>query len=193
MNLRVTVEMQWTDSVIYFFFKKKILFIYSWETHRERGRGRSRLHAGSLTWDLIPELQDNALGQRQALNCWATQGFPMCWLLRCLPSTSYSLFYVLLCEVETRTSKNKFLFATRLSGLLCPKGLLEGRWEEELKPNLPSSGWFVPRLVSQQKPTWWSYQWSQPPRASCTNSPVSHQRWQLQKWSLFLRGSCWAF
>ena len=51
------------------------------DRERERGRdtggGRSRLHAGSPTWDLIPELQDHALGQRQALNCWATQGFPI--------------------------------------------------------------------------------------------------------------------
>ena len=52
-----------------FFFK--ILFIYSWETQRERererergrdtGRERSRLHAGSPTWDSIPGLQDEAL------------------------------------------------------------------------------------------------------------------------------------
>ena len=44
-------------------------------THRERdiGRDRSRLHAGSLTWDSIPGLQDRALGQRQALNRCATQ------------------------------------------------------------------------------------------------------------------------
>ena len=36
------------------------------DTHRERGRdtgrGRSRLHAGSLLWDLITSLQDHALG-----------------------------------------------------------------------------------------------------------------------------------
>ena len=36
------------------------------ERERERGRvtgrGRSRLHARSLTWDLIPGLQDQALG-----------------------------------------------------------------------------------------------------------------------------------
>ena len=48
----------------------KILFIYSWETQRERGRdtgrGRSRLHAGSPMWDWIPGLQD--------LSLWATQG-----------------------------------------------------------------------------------------------------------------------
>ena len=64
----------------------KISSIYSWETHRERGRdtgrGRSRLHAGILMWDLIPGLQDHALGQRQVLNCWATQGFPLMAILK---------------------------------------------------------------------------------------------------------------
>ena len=38
------------------------------ERGRDIGRGRSRLHAGSLMWDLIPGLQDHALGGRQALN-----------------------------------------------------------------------------------------------------------------------------
>ena len=41
---------------------------------RDTGRGRSRLHAGSPTWDSIPGLQDHALGQRQAPNRCATQG-----------------------------------------------------------------------------------------------------------------------
>ena len=66
----------------------KYLFIYSWETHRERengwkrergrdtGKGRSRLHAGCPMWDSIPGLQDHTPGQRQALNHWATQGSP---------------------------------------------------------------------------------------------------------------------
>ena len=53
-------------SKIFFF---QILFIYSRETQIERGRdtgrGRSRLHAGSPMWDLIPGLQDHALGRRQ--------------------------------------------------------------------------------------------------------------------------------
>ena len=39
------------------------------EGGRDTGRGRSRLHAGSLLWDLIPGLQDHALGLRQAPNC----------------------------------------------------------------------------------------------------------------------------
>ena len=39
------------------------------DTERERGRdigrGRSRLHAGSLVWDSIPGLQDHAVDCRQ--------------------------------------------------------------------------------------------------------------------------------
>ena len=46
------------------------------ERGRDIGRGRSRLHAGSPTWDSIPGLQVHAPGQRQALNRWATQGSP---------------------------------------------------------------------------------------------------------------------
>ena len=67
------------------FFLKKILFIYSCVRERERqstGRGRSRLHAGSPMWDSIPGLQDHALGRRQALNHWATQGSPQSHIFR---------------------------------------------------------------------------------------------------------------
>ena len=39
---------------------------------RDTGRGKSRLHSGSLMWDSILDPQDHALGQRQALNHWAT-------------------------------------------------------------------------------------------------------------------------
>ena len=49
------------------------------DPHREaeaQGRGRSRLHAGSLMWDSIPGLQGHSLGQRQALNHWATRAAP---------------------------------------------------------------------------------------------------------------------
>ena len=61
-----------------FIFLRFYLFIH--ERHRERergrdtGRGRSRLHARSPMQDSILGLQDQALGQRQALNLWATQG-----------------------------------------------------------------------------------------------------------------------
>ena len=50
-------------------FLRFCLFIH--ERHRERwrgrdtGRGRSRLHTGSPTWDSIPGPQDHTLGQRQ--------------------------------------------------------------------------------------------------------------------------------
>ena len=32
------------------------------QAEREADRGRSRLHAGNLTWDSIPGLQDHNLG-----------------------------------------------------------------------------------------------------------------------------------
>ena len=35
------------------------------ERGRDTGRGRSSLHAGSPTWDLIPGLQDHDLGRRR--------------------------------------------------------------------------------------------------------------------------------
>ena len=61
----------YTATIISFFsFLRFYLFIHG--RHRERGRdtgrGRSRLHAGSLTWDSIPGLQDHTLGRRQTLN-----------------------------------------------------------------------------------------------------------------------------
>ena len=55
----------------HFFFKDFIyLFMIDIEgVGRDTGRGRSRLHTGSLTWDSIPGLQDHTLGRRHALNC----------------------------------------------------------------------------------------------------------------------------
>ena len=57
------------------FFKDFIhLFMRDTEKERERergrdtGRGRCRPHARSLMGDLIPGLQDHALGRRQVLN-----------------------------------------------------------------------------------------------------------------------------
>ena len=51
---------------VYHFFKRFYLFyLFMRDTEREAentGRGRSRLHAGSPTWDSIPGLQDQALG-----------------------------------------------------------------------------------------------------------------------------------
>ena len=62
-------------------FLKDFIHLFMRDIQRERGRdtgrGRSRLHAGSPTWDLILGLQDRTLGQRQAPNCCATQGSPI--------------------------------------------------------------------------------------------------------------------
>ena len=38
------------------------------ERGRDTGRGRSRLHAGSVMWDSIPGPWDHALSRRQTLN-----------------------------------------------------------------------------------------------------------------------------
>ena len=49
-------------------FFKDFIYLFVRDTGREKergrgtGRGRSRLHAGSPMWDLIPGLQDHALG-----------------------------------------------------------------------------------------------------------------------------------
>ena len=39
------------------------------ERGRDTGRGETGSVAASLIWDLIPGLQDHALGRRQALSC----------------------------------------------------------------------------------------------------------------------------
>ena len=52
------------------FFVRFYLFIMrDTERSRDTGRGRNRLHAWSLMWDLIPGLQDYALGRREMPNC----------------------------------------------------------------------------------------------------------------------------
>ena len=59
------------SSAISNIFKRFYLFIHERHRKKERGkdtgRGRSRLHAGRLTWDSILGLQDHALGRRQVL------------------------------------------------------------------------------------------------------------------------------
>ena len=55
---------------------KKIFYLFIYERQRQRereagietGRQKGRLPTGSLMRDLIPGLQDHALGQRQVLN-----------------------------------------------------------------------------------------------------------------------------
>ena len=44
------------------------------ERQRHKQREKQAPCTGSLTWDSIPDLQDRALGQRQAPNLCATQG-----------------------------------------------------------------------------------------------------------------------
>ena len=46
------------------------------ERVRDIGRGRSRLHAGSLMWDLIPGLQDHALGPKTDAKLLSHPGIP---------------------------------------------------------------------------------------------------------------------
>ena len=48
-----------------FFAFKDFIYLFMKDTHTERGRGRSRLHAGSPTWDSIPGPRDHALSQMQ--------------------------------------------------------------------------------------------------------------------------------
>ena len=83
--------LQYFPPLLFFFFK---IYLFIHERERERGRDtrgmRSRLHARSLMWDSIPELQDRALGQRQALKRWATQGSPLPLLWK---SSSGSIIY----------------------------------------------------------------------------------------------------
>ena len=52
------------------------IYLFIYDRERDRGGGRSRLHAGSPMRDSIPGLQDRALGQRQAPNRCTTQGSP---------------------------------------------------------------------------------------------------------------------
>ena len=61
-----------SDETSFLFFKDFIyLFMRDTQKERERergrdtGRGKSRLHAGSPMWDLIPGPQDQALGRRR--------------------------------------------------------------------------------------------------------------------------------
>ena len=80
-NVSALVEKPWTERMVCLFLLIIHLFIYERHTERETetGRGRSRLHAGSLTQDSIPGPQDHISGRRQALNHWTTQGSPKEW------------------------------------------------------------------------------------------------------------------
>ena len=78
MNFRMEFSTPAEKSLgFFFFFKDFIYYSFMIDLERERGRdtgrGRSRLHAGNLTRDSIPGLQDHTLGQRQALNRWTAE------------------------------------------------------------------------------------------------------------------------
>ena len=74
-----TISKIWLISIPFYFIFKNILFIYSWVTQREREKQKEKQapckepDAGldPRTW------QDHALGQRQALNSWATRDPPV--------------------------------------------------------------------------------------------------------------------
>ena len=57
------------------------------ERGRDTGRGRNRLHAGSLTSDSIVGPQGQALGGRQALKPLSHPGCPMFSLMSLLKKT----------------------------------------------------------------------------------------------------------
>ena len=86
------------------------------EAGRDTGRGRTRLHAGSLMQDSIPGLQDHALGQRQAPNRCATQGSPKKHILIFLNMKYVELtcikcfflrFYLLIHERHRETERGR--------------------------------------------------------------------------------------
>ena len=87
-------EPTWKDGVYFIFFL--ILFIHERHREAETDRGRSRLHAGSLTWDPILGLQDHTPGWGQAKplhhpGCpgWSLKGNPYSHMTSFNPSDYY--------------------------------------------------------------------------------------------------------
>ena len=72
-------------------FFKKIFYLFIHGRGRDPGRGRSRLHAGSPMWDLIPGPWGLSLSRRQALNHWAPPGAPPLLLL--MPTSGSQIIY----------------------------------------------------------------------------------------------------
>ena len=75
MSCRWNYVIFWVWLLSCIFFLRFYLFIHERQREggRDTGRGRSRLHAGSLMWHSIMCLEDHTLDWRQVLNCWATR------------------------------------------------------------------------------------------------------------------------
>ena len=62
---------QWEQCIYFYYFLKDFIYLFILGRQRERERGgdtgrrRSKLQAGSPTWDSIPDLQDQVLSQRR--------------------------------------------------------------------------------------------------------------------------------
>ena len=76
-SLKVNIPVSWDNKTKRSnnFWEEDFIYSFMRDTERggDRGRGRSRLPAGNVMWNLIPGPQDHALSQRQLLNHWATQ------------------------------------------------------------------------------------------------------------------------
>ena len=95
---------------------KSLKNLFTRHTHRERERERERERqrhrqkekqapcTRSPTWDSIPGLQDRTLGQRQVLNCCATQGSPYLFVL----TTGGSEFRILLGHCQNPFLRKNF-------------------------------------------------------------------------------------
>ena len=51
------------------------------ERSRDTGRGRSRLHAGSLMWDLIPRTPRSCPGPKAGAKLLSHPGIPKCMIM----------------------------------------------------------------------------------------------------------------
>ena len=90
------------------------------ERGRDTGRGRGRLHAGSLTRDSIPGHRDHALGQRQTLNHGATQAalcFPAPGAIQGTPSHSPKLLVLEQINIIEMKEDLKASFTVGAKGL----------------------------------------------------------------------------
>ena len=104
------------------------------ERGKDTGRGRSRLHAGSPMWDLILGLQDHALGERQSLNRWATQGSPQFRLFLRLDNLASMEGWTFLWYLWERSHLLQFLGLLSIVYLWLhvPGMLIISSWREEL-------------------------------------------------------------